>query len=888
MGGSKKTTVTNTGLGDNQYQKLADNQVGLKDQINNESVAAGLRYDKFDRDFATLNTGINTTGADAKAAKDNAKATKDAIGIGGADPTGLYKQFLDQNKNLTTDFGKVMTGQQGLGTSLTNQTKTLSDGQANLKDFNDDRFDTLDTSVDDNFDAISDVQDTADTIDNNTEGLGTSLDTLSKDTSDGFTNVGDTLDTEFENAQDSRDTLNKSAADSRKSLSDNLDSLSDNQDDYYEDLADTTGDIEKDQEGFISSFDTYVDRYDDDVKSANKQRSDTATGQEKANENIREDIGKYAQALSGYSTDTDTEIKELGDTVEGGFKAVDDDVSAGFKAVDDSLDSGFAASEDFIEDEIDDLDFATTIKDLKEGLEGDLDTLDTEVAAEFKNVFDAFDDQGTLIENEIDANGTTITRKLTDQGTLITDKFDAQGKKIDTTETNLNKTVGDMQKALEGDLGGVSKDVLDAYKALETNLAAQGTDINSVLKTGFDANTKTLDTNAKSLLDLGTTIGTLDTDITASFKTVSSAFDDQGKLINRTTDDLGNTVTNAIDEQGNLITKKFDASGVLIGETQTNIQKTLTDASDAQMLLQNSIADTLGGAIDSTASALSAGFDAQNGVMSEQGKQLLDVGVSLDGMSEQQKSDFAAVSDAFDAQGNLITSGTDELGNTIQREMDANGVMIERKFDAQGNLLDETSLDVTDIMAGLSQLDTIQGQVETGFTGVQNTLANQSGMMSELSDEQVSQFDKTQQAITTGFDETAGTMDTQISDLAGVASQMTDLDMDMRQQFYQLDGAFDDTGELITESVEDNGNVIQRSIDNNGNILLRAFDQTGESIGQNVININKALGDLASLETVPGASISMGNLSPAIQADPKDNEPNVPTSGFMTPFTQTV
>jgi hypothetical protein len=82
--------------------------------------------------------------------------------------------------------------------------------------------------------------------------------------------------------------------------------------------------------------------------------------------------------------------------------------------------------------------------------------------------------------------------------------------------------------------------------------------------------------------------------------------------------------------------------------------------------------------------------------------------------------------------------------------------------------------------------------------------------------------------------------------------------------------------------------VIQRSIDNNGNILLRAFDQTGESIGQNVININKALGDLASLETVPGASISMGNLSPAIQADPKDNEPNVPTSGFMTPFTQTV
>jgi hypothetical protein len=86
----------------------------------------------------------------------------------------------------------------------------------------------------------------------------------------------------------------------------------------------------------------------------------------------------------------------------------------------------------------------------------------------------------------------------------------------------------------------------------------------------------------------------------------------------------------------------------------------------------------------------------------------------------------------------------------------------------------------------------------------------------------------------------------------------------------------------------DNGNVIQRSIDNNGNILLRAFDQTGEAIGQNVININKALGDLASLETMPGSSVSMGNLSPALQANPKEGEPSVPTSGFMAPYTTTV
>ncbi len=130
-------------------------------------------------------------------------------------------------------------------------------------------------------------------------------------------------------------------------------------------------------------------------------------------------------------------------------------------------------------------------------------------------------------------------------------------------------------------------------------------------------------------------------------------------------------------------------------------------------------------------------------------------------------------------------------------------------------------------------------------------------------------------------------MDTQIRDLAGVASQMGDLDMDMRQQFYQLDALFDDNGELIRNTIDDNGNTIQRSIDTNGNILLRAFDDTGQSIGQNVININRALGDLADLENMPGANISMGNLSPALQADPRADQPNVPTSGFMAPYTET-
>jgi hypothetical protein len=434
----------------------------------------------------------------------------------------------------------------------------------------------------------------------------------------------------------------------------------------------------------------------------------------------------------------------------------------------------------------------------------------------------------------------------------------------------------------------LDSEISGLYRDLSADLSSQGVDINSVLTDAFDAQNGTLDNNAQKLLDLGSQITGLDEGMAASFETVSSAFDDQGNLIGETVDTLGNTITNQLDDQGNLITTSFDAQGNMIGSSETNITDTLRAANEQQMNLQNQIAGSLGGQIGSSADALSAGFDAQNATLSQQGSQLLALGMNMDGLSDQQKADFQAVSGAFDAQGNLIRSGQDAMGNIVEREMDANGQMIERKFDAQGNLLGETSLNVNDVMSGLGQLDTIQGSIQQGFKGVQDSFGQQEGIMSEMSQEQQSQFEQTQSQIDTGFDATAGVMDTQVRDLADVASQMTDLDMGMRQEFYQLGGAFDDNGELIKETVDENGNAIQRSIDVNGNLMLRAFDQTGETIGQNVININKALGDLANIEAMPGASVSMGNLSPAMQASPRQGQPNVPTSGFMSPFSQTV
>ena len=901
MSGGGGSTTVDGGLTDEQFQDLADNQVGISTQITDESKAAKKRYDTFDKSLGTVNSNAVSAKNNAAAANTNAAAAKNAIGVGGRNPTGLYKQFYDQNINLdaiTSQNAGLAKSVGTINTGLASAERNIISGQGDLSKANQNRFDAVDTGLATNFDAVGDVSDQvtdveniSDRIDNNTQDLSTDLSSLSADQAAGFDDASDELGEGFEDAQDSRQGFADAGAEARRNLSDDLATVGDNQADFYGDLAGTLSDIENTNDTYVSDFDDYVDRYKDDVSAASKDRSNILTGTEDAFGRLRTDLGKYTQAVSGYSADTDDALETgfagLGDTVEGGFSALGDDVAEGFIEV-----------EDTVETEVDNLDLPTRLRTLQDNLGDRLGELDEDIGAEFDLVSDAFNDQGDLIEDEIDANGDLITREIDAQGNLITKKFSTQGDLIASSETNIFNTLSDVETALGAGqatlMSGIESTGLNIddaitsqYNSLSDELAAQGIDISGVLQNGFDANSGSLDANAKSLLALGSQITGFDSSVTANFAAVSSAFDAQGNLIGSTIDELGNTVTNQIDAQGNLITTKFDAQGNQIDQTETNIQTTLTQASEAQMALQNDIADTLGGTLDSSATAMSAGFDAQNAVMSEQGQNLLAVGMSLDSMSDQQKADFQAVSSAFDAQGNLIRSGTDTMGNLVEREMDANGLLLERKFDAQGNLLGETSLNVNDIMSGLTQLDSISGQIETGFGGVQKTLGDQTGLMTELSQEQSTEIQETQDQILGGFDETAGTMDTQIRDIAGVASQMSDLDMDMRQQFYQLGGAFDDNGELIKETVDENGNLIQRSIDTNGNILLRAFDQTGNEIGQNVVNIGRALGDLADLNTLPGANISMGNLSPALQAAPQNDQPNVPVSGFMAPYTET-
>lgn len=252
---------------------------------------------------------------------------------------------------------------------------------------------------------------------------------------------------------------------------------------------------------------------------------------------------------------------------------------------------------------------------------------------------------------------------------------------------------------------------------------------------------------------------------------------------------------------------------------------------------------------------------------------LIQTGDSID---EATKSQYQALANSFDENGNLIANAIDENGNTIQRSMDDTGKIIEQRFDSTGAEISTVQMDVETM---LQNAETYQNSVMGSIAGLAQ---GQEGLMAEASTNQGLIQDQLS-ATAQGFNETDKILDIQTRDLARIASTQSEVDMATRQEFKQISDAFDDQGRLITNSVNDNGTSVSRAVDENGNLLLRAFDAQGRQLGDRVININRSLANLSDLANVAGANSSMGNLSPAMQA----GEGGVPTSGFMSPYAMT-
>ena len=518
----------------------------------------------------------------------------------------------------------------------------------------------------------------------------------------------------------------------------------------------------------------------------------------------------------------------------------------------------------------------TALQNNTGGLQTAIDTGFSDVGGRF----DTVDQSNTDIQTAVDTGFNDQATAFNNLEAGMNTQFDSQNDGLTTAFTELG---GDLNTAFgnaSDELNTVSSNVLEGQQGMNQSLDS------------LSANQDTY------YGDLAQRAGTLQ-ETTDGFQTNFDNF------VNRYTDDT----TLANQSRADIMTGQANTAENL-SKGQSGLASrigTLGEGTQAGFEVLSGAVE--GGFSDSAASAQIERQNLSNRIGNV--KTLLETtGATID---ETSKAQYTALANSFDQNGELIANSIDDQGNTISRSIDEQGNIIQSTFDNTGTEIGRVSMDVETMLSNAEnyqnslsgQLQGLEQNVDTGFSDVasgqdaitgnftsgfqdvatgqdqisRTVETGQEGLMNATMDNrQLAEANalQTQQ----GFDTASQTMDTQLRDLARIASGQSDLDMRMRQDFKQIGDSFDDTGQLIQNTVNQNGTTISRAIDSNGNLLLRAFDMQGNRIGDKVLNINKSLFDLQNLKNMAGANTSMGNLSPAMQG-------NVPTGGFASPFTTT-
>lgn len=528
-GGGGGDTITNTGLGDDQYQTLADNQVGISGQIttaqDDADAAYNNIYNRFDQsrdrqndisnaigskgynyDFSNFGDGVTMTNAtdalrmaaglqDQDLSYDvNGDGVVDALdgqgmmsSLVGMDPssqnTGLYKEFADQTKAMTDQFGNVIAGQGDLNRTIGNQANRVEgnlDSRINLLDSDmGGRFDTLDTGVGNVQGAVDqgfiNQGQRFDTLDTSVGGVQTAVDAGNAANTQGFADATSAMSTGFGDASTQLTNAQSAITEGQGGIVDNLDAFSGRADTYAASQLENQANMQSNQEGFQSSFDSFTERYGDDAELAQQSRADLATAQSNQTDRLREDMGTFAQAaatgqqalgtqLEGVATGMDTQLSQLGGTVESGFVDTQNAALNAANTTNAAIDSqAQATANQAANTEASIANSITQMGDQSANILSKMDSgqitaardmaklaagqegLDANMRADFEQMGSAFDDNGSLIKNSIDAQGNTITRAMDQQGNMLLKKFNVQGQETGSSLINIGQRLQQLQ-----------------------------------------------------------------------------------------------------------------------------------------------------------------------------------------------------------------------------------------------------------------------------------------------------------------------------------------------------------------------------------------------------------------------------------------------------------
>jgi len=424
---------------------------------------------------------------------------------------------------------------------------------------------------------------------------------------------------------------------------------------------------------------------------------------------------------------------------------------------------------------------------------------------------------------------TAVGNLATDVGTINTNTAGLGGV-LDEGFSNLSGLMGTYNTGM-----GARFDTINTNQAANAaNMATANAGITG-LQTGQDA----------GFAGLGTRFDTVDQANTGMRTAVDEGFQDvdtgQTELSNQM-DGGFNTATAARDQASADNRLLNDAGFADIGQQAVDNEAA---RAAGQTAIQGDIS-TMSGTADTYAGSI---MENQEGLESVQDTFKTSFDNYVDRYEEDDALADQSRADAATAAENYNTGLREDIGLYAQAASEGQNRL--------GNQIDQSEADVTTTLEGgfrdvnaanFAQSDAISNQV----SGVQDKIVSQV-------DTGFARAEKTTTEVATGI---SSDQMVQTRDLATLASDIETLDTGLRQDFHQLGNAFDDSGQLITNSIEANGTSLTREIDNTGNLILNRFNSQGQNMGQKMINIDKAI---LAMKSIPsqGTNTAMGELSPA-------------------------
>lgn len=442
---------------------------GDRDQMSADMTSA------FDTQNTGLNTAFNTLGTEVGTAFDTTNANIDTT-----------RGNLEEGQaGLVSDLSTLSGSVDTYGAGLTQGQADLQSGQDTFKSSFDDYVDryTEDTEIANTAradralaaanqnDALrEDIGRYAQAAAEGQSNIGKKIGTLGDATGAGFEVLSGAVEGGFSDVaagdQVAKNTLANRISGVRDLLqttSDNLDSSTKAQYSALADSFDANGDLIANA---IDSQGNTIQRSMDDQGRILESRFDS-TGTEISSvqmdvETMLSNADTYQNSLMGslntISADQDAgfgqvsgEIGKASDAVDAGFRSVDSNQQGIMTATDNIntaiRDQGAALATGF-DTQSNKMD--TTIRDLARVASAQTD-IDMGTRQEFKQLSDAFDDQGNLIANSVGDNGNTISRAIDNQGNLLLRAFDTQGRAMGDRVIDINRSLMSLN-----DLGNIS------------------------------------------------------------------------------------------------------------------------------------------------------------------------------------------------------------------------------------------------------------------------------------------------------------------------------------------------------------------------------------------------------------------------------------------------